>query len=47
MEMNNYRISGNLVTNLIIIYHLILRCPDQLYTSLIGFTQILILIYPG
>jgi hypothetical protein len=28
MEMNNYKISGNLVTNLIIIYLSILRCPD-------------------
>ena len=27
MEMNNYKISGNLLTNLIIIYLLILRCP--------------------
>jgi hypothetical protein len=29
MEINNYKISGNLVTNLIIVYLLILRCPDK------------------
>ena len=28
MEMNNYKISGNLVTNLIIVYLLILRHLD-------------------
>ena len=28
MEMNDYKISGNLVTNLISVYLLILRCPD-------------------
>jgi hypothetical protein len=31
MEMKeNYKISGNLVTNWIIIYLLILRCPELL-----------------
>jgi len=28
MEVNNFKISGNLIANLIIIYLLILRCPD-------------------
>jgi len=28
MTINNYKISGNLVTNLIIVYILILSCPD-------------------
>jgi len=28
MEMNSYKISGNLVIKMIIAYLLILRCPD-------------------
>jgi uncharacterized membrane protein YhaH (DUF805 family) len=31
MEINNYKISGNLVTNLIIVYLLILHHPDYTY----------------
>jgi len=31
MEMNDYKISGNLVTNLIIVYLLILCHPDHTY----------------
>ena len=28
MEINNYKISDNIVTNLIIVYLLILSCPE-------------------